>query len=141
MLVAVPNTAIDSLLEYPRLIFQQALDKITFYFMLIIGANHIDNAWDLPISMTGLVIALWFFIIWWSTSAFRTHILVIALFTAVISLLPIAGLNSFSTFFLPFHGGYPLVLGLFLTVAGICDHLVLLHTLRDLRRVYHDEAI
>jgi hypothetical protein len=110
-------------------------------FVLAEGAIRIDSTMSLPISATGLVIALVLFSNWWRTNSFRTHILVLAILMGLISLLPLLGFTALSKLFLPTNGGFMLAFGLLLSVGGICDHLLLMRTFGGLRRGYHDEAI
>ncbi len=110
-------------------------------FVLAEGAIRIDSTMNLPVSATGLALALVLFGTWWRTNSFRTHILVFALLTGLISLLPLLGFTSLSKLFLPNSGGFMLVFGLLLSVGGICDHLLLIQAFGGLRRGYHDEAI
>ena len=111
------------------------------FAVLVVGGIRIDMTLTLPISATGLVLALMLLFWWWRTNAFRTHLLVLALITAFLSVAPLAGFTAFHTLFLPRHGGYELVFGVLLTVGSLCDHLLLLRTFRQTQRVYHDKTV
>lgn len=123
---------------------RNALDTIIAVLgiaVLLLAGIRIDSNMNLPVSATGLALAIWFFICWWHTNAFRTHILILALMTAVLGLLPLAGFTSASKLFLPGHGGYELVFGALLTIGGLCDHLLLIEAFRHTLRVHNDETI
>ena len=111
------------------------------FVVLFVGGERIDKTLTLPISATGLSIALILLVCWWQTNAFRTHLLVLGLVTAFLSLAPLAGLTTFHTLFIPGHGGYELVYSVLLTVGGLCDHLLLLRTFRQTQQVYNDKTI
>ncbi len=111
------------------------------FAVLFVGGIRIDTTLTLPISATGLVLALLLLFRWWRTNAFRTHLLVLTLVTAFLSIAPLAGLTTLHTLFLPLHGGYELVFGVLLTVGSLCDHLLLLRTFRQTQRVYHDKTV
>ncbi len=121
-----------------------SLDKtITglLFAVLVVGGMRLDKTLTLPISATGFAIALVLLICWWQTNAFRTHLLILALITAFLSLAPLAGLTAFHMLFLPGHGGYELVYGVLLTIGGLCDHLLLLRAFRQTQKAYHDKAV
>ncbi len=103
--------------------------------LLTIG-THLDQSFNLPISTTGLSVALVILLIWWQTNAFRTHLLVLAIVLALLAVAPLLGFSALHTVFLPGHGGYELVLGSFLTIGGLCDHLLLLRSFRQTQQVY-----
>jgi hypothetical protein len=111
------------------------------FAVLFVGGERIDKTLTLPISATGLALAVIILVCWWQTNAFRTHLLILALVTAFLSITPLTGLTAFHLLFLPGHGGYELVYGVLLTIGGLCDHFLLLRAFRQTQRVYHDKAI
>lgn len=109
--------------------------------MVLLAGIRIDNSLKLPLSATGFAIASCLFLCWWRVSTFRMHILAFAVPIALVSLLPLAGLESANQFFLPNNGGYYLAFGLLLTIGGIIDHFVLTTTLRRTQGAYHDKTV
>ncbi len=115
------------------------LDRwITSLSIAVLGAGgiRIDKTLDLPVSATGLALALILLILWWKTNEFRTHLLVLAYVMALLGVAPLLGFPAFHTFFIPGNGGYELFFGVMMTVGGLCDHLLLLRTFRKTQRVY-----
>ncbi len=115
-----------------RNMFDRTIGTLGILVLFLTGMR-IDNSLNLPISATGLVLAIWFFILWWRTDSFRTHLLVLGFFTLLVSLLPLLGFTFISKLFLPDQGGYALIIGLLLTVGGLCDHLILLRSFRPIQ--------
>ena len=111
------------------------------FAVLAAGGIRLDKTLTLPFSATSLAFALVFLILWWQTNAFRTHLLVLSIVMACLSITPLLGFTVFHTLFIPGNGGYELVFGVMLTIGGLCDHLLLLRAFRQTQRVYHDKAI
>jgi hypothetical protein len=132
----------DRLFGYVQGIQGNKLNRIlrsVVVLALLSGAVHIDSTMHLPISVTGLALACMFFYRWKTTDTFRTHLLAMAFLMLWFSLLPLtAGFMPLSKSLIPGHGGYELVMGLLLTVGGLCDHFLLIRTFRDTRQAYHD---
>ena len=116
---------------------------ITSLSIAILGAGgmRLDKTFNLPISATGLALALILLILWWQTNAFRTHLLVIAFVMITLAFAPLLGFPAFHTLFIPGNGGYELFFGVMMTIGGLCDHLLLLRAFRQTQKVYHDKAI
>lgn len=127
----------DHLFGRLRPVRVNALDRtieiLSFLVLLLVGVR-IDLDMNLPISATGLAFALWYFILWWRTDSFRTHLLILAFLTTLVSLLPLMGFSFVrKVVFLPDHGGYSLLFGSLLTIGGLCDHLILLRSFKPMR--------
>jgi hypothetical protein len=107
--------------------------------VLLSEAIHIDSTMNLPISVTGLAFACMFFYRWRTTDTFRTHLFAMAFLMLWFSFLPLtAGFMPLNKSLIPGHGGYELVIGLLLTIGGLCDHWLLIRTFRETRQAYHD---
>jgi len=125
----------------------KAEQKQTVWMFLIVlcsvGAAF-DTAFHPPVSVTGLLIAILFFIRWWSLERVPTHYLVVALLMALISIFPsidgqlyqqwLAYKNEFYTSLV-----YVLI-GPLIMICGILDHLILVHTLAPHSKEPEDEA-
>ena len=125
----------------------RAEQKQTVWMFLIVlcsvGAAF-DTAFHWPISVTGLLIAILFFIRWWSLERLPIHYLVVALLMALISIFPsidnqlyqqwLSYKNEFYTSLI-----YVLI-GPLIMICGILDHLILVRTLAPQIKESEDET-
>jgi len=113
---------------------RKALGIVLFGVSVYVG-YFVDSFQWLPVSVSGLVLAAFFFL-WWLSDRFLTHYLVMAAFFVGISLLPLAGIPAGGHWTLLLGGFAPaIVYGLSMSVFCVLDHFVLVHSLNSLSQV------
>lgn len=100
--------------------------------LALVGAFFLDVVVSPPVSVVGLVVAVWLWGAWLEARRFRAHYAATAALLTVVSLFPLAGVTTPEQHF---DVVLPAAFGLAMVVNGLVDHLLLRRLLPPVARV------
>ena len=107
---------------------------------ILIGLLLLEMNLQLPVRLFGLTLAVMLFSYFWPKRQFAMHYLAIALFAAVLSLLPLLRLEWLDTTFGPAVTFFFLT-GMVFLIGGLFDHLLLVRTFKPLPKEETNGAV